>query len=70
MFTPVVIIKTTPSGLNREEKEYFVLKKGDRITVGCPRKNPQLMRSNKDMTMTPHRACVAKAIIGKGKIFV
>ena len=36
----------------------------DPITVGCKRKNPKHMRSNKEKT------CVGKAIIGKGQMFV
>ena len=36
----------------------------DPITVGCHRKNPKLIRSNKG------RTCVGKAIIGKGQIIV
>ena len=43
-FSPVV--NTFRSGLNRKTRKSILLK--DRITVGCQRKNPQLMRSNKD----------------------
>ena len=66
-FSPVV--NTFRSGLNRKTRKSILLK--DRITVGCHWKKPQLMRSKKGMTTTPHRTCVGKAIIpGKGKIII
>ena len=58
-------INSILSGLNREEKRVFCWKK-DPITVGWHKKNPKLMRSNSDMTTTPHRTCVGKERKGKG----
>ena len=51
-----------------EQRRERVFCKKHPITVGCQRKNPQLMRSHNIMTMTPYRTWVGKAIIGKGQI--
>ena len=55
-------INSILSGLIRQDKEYFSKKK--KFTVGCHRKRPKLMRSNKE------RTCAGKAIIGKRHIIV
>ena len=54
-----------------QRRERVFAKEEKKITVGWHRNNPQLMRSSiKDMTTTPHRNCVGKAITRKGQMIV
>ena len=53
-----------------QRREESILLKKDPSTVGWHKKNPKLMRSNNDMTTTPHRTCVGKEKEGDNDMII